>query len=106
MMSYELNLTPVSKEQAAKSALLVGIAAIVGSLIPLIPFIFMQNEIAYGIVASVVVSAVILFLIGWYKSVVTVGRPYRSGLQMAIIGTASALAGFAIALLVSGGRGM
>ncbi len=106
MMSYELNLSPVSKEQAAKSALLVGIAAIIGSLIPLVPFIFLQNEIAYGIIVSIIVSAIVLFAIGWYKSVVTVGRPYRSGMQMAVIGTASALAGFLIALLVSGGRGM
>jgi VIT1/CCC1 family predicted Fe2+/Mn2+ transporter len=103
MMSYELNLAPVPKDQAAKSALLVGVASIVGSLIPLVPFIILQHEIALGIVLSVVVSAVILFLIGWYKSVVTVGRPYRSGLQMAIIGTASALAGFGIAFLVAGG---
>jgi len=106
MMSYELNLSPVAKGQAAKSALLVGIAAIVGSIIPLVPFIFLQHEIALGIVASIIVSAIILFFIGWYKSVVTVGKPYRSGLQMAVIGTASALAGFAIALLVSGGKGM
>lgn len=106
MMSYELNLSPVAKGQAAKSALLVGIAAIVGSIIPLVPFIFLQHDIPLGIVASIIVSAIILFFIGWYKSVVTVGKPYRSGLQMAVIGTASALAGFAIALLVSGGKGM
>jgi VIT1/CCC1 family predicted Fe2+/Mn2+ transporter len=106
MMSYELNLSPVAEGQAAKSALLVGIAAIIGSVIPLVPFIFLQNDIPVGIVVSIIVSAIILFFIGWYKSVMTVGRPYRSGLQMAIIGTLSALAGFAIALLVSGGKGM
>jgi VIT1/CCC1 family predicted Fe2+/Mn2+ transporter len=106
MMSYELNLSPVAEGQAAKSALLVGIAAIIGSVIPLVPFIFLQNDIPMGIVVAIIVSAIILFFIGWYKSVMTVGRPYRSGLQMAIIGTLSALAGFAIALLVSGGKGM
>jgi VIT1/CCC1 family predicted Fe2+/Mn2+ transporter len=106
MMSYELNLSPVAEGQAAKSALLVGIAAIIGSVIPLVPFIFLQHDIPMGIVVAIIVSAIILFFIGWYKSVMTVGRPYRSGLQMAIIGTLSALAGFAIALLVSGGKGM
>jgi VIT1/CCC1 family predicted Fe2+/Mn2+ transporter len=103
MMSYELNLSPVAKEQAAKSALLVGVAAIVGSLIPLTPFIVLQHELYWGIVVSILVSATVLFLVGWYKARVTVGRPGRSGLEMALIGTASALAGFAIALLVSGG---
>jgi len=44
-----------------------------------------------------------LFVIGWYKAKVTVGRPARSGLQMLLIGIVSALAGFGIAFLVSGG---
>jgi predicted membrane protein (TIGR00267 family) len=105
MMSNELNLSPVAADQASKSALLVGTSAIVGSLVPLIPFVLMQKEIFWAIIAALVVSAAMLFLIGWYKSKITIGRPYRSGLQMALIGTASALAGFAIALLVSGGGG-
>ena len=105
MMSYELHLAPVSKVQARNSALLVGIAAIVGSIIPLVPFVLMQHEIMTAIVAPIIVSAIILFAIGWYKARATVGRPGRSGLQMALIGTASALAGFAIAYLVGGGVG-
>ena len=105
MMSYELSLQPVSEDQARKSALLVGIAAIVGSLIPLVPFVILQNDIPMGIVTSIVVCAFVLFAIGWYKAKTTVGRPGRSGLQMALIETASALAGFAIAFLVGGGAG-
>ena len=105
MMSYELHLAPVTKEQARDSAFLVGIAAIVGSIIPLVPFVLLQHEIMTAIVAAIIVSAVVLFAIGWYKARATVGRPGRSGLQMALIGTASALAGFAIAYLVGGGAG-
>ena len=105
MMSNELNLAPVAAEQALKSALLVGLAAIAGSLVPLMPFVILQHDILGAIIAALIVSAVMLFVIGWYKSKMTIGRPYRSGLQMAIIGTASALAGFLIALLVSGGQG-
>src|SRR5213594_1090893 len=90
MMAHELNLAPVGKTQARRSAILVGLAAILGSLVPLIPF---------------VVSAITLFLIGWWKARTTVGRPTRSGVQMAIIGLASAIAGFGIAFLVSGGVG-
>ena len=106
MMSYELHLEPVPENQARKSALLVGSAAIVGSLIPLVPFVLMQHEILTGIVTSIVISAIILYVIGWYKAKVTVGRPGKSGLQMALIGTASALAGFAIAYFVGGGAGV
>src|SRR6058998_834832 len=77
MMAHELNLAPVEKTQARKSAILVGVA----------------------------VSTTTLFLIGWWKARTTIGRPTRSGVQMAIIGIASAVAGFGIAFLVSGGRG-
>jgi len=105
MMAHELNLAPVGKTQARRSAILVGLAAILGSLVPLIPFIVIGRDILLGIAVSLVVSAITLFLIGWWKARTTVGRPTRSGVQMAIIGLASAIAGFGIAFLVSGGVG-
>ena len=107
MMAHELKLAPVDKTQARKSALLVGVAAIVGSIIPLLPFLAYggtatQSEIFMGILVSMVLSAVTLFLIGWYKGKATIGRPFRSGTQMVAIGIVSALAGFGIAYLVGG----
>ena len=112
MMAHELNLAPVDPMQARKSAVLVGFAAIIGSLIPLAPFFVVRpgvigggviQDLWTGIVASMVVSAATLFFIGWYKARITIGRAGRSGLQMLLIGIASALAGFGIAYLVSGG---
>lgn len=105
MMAHELNLAPVDREQARRSGVLVGIAAIVGSLIPLVPFVAFRADIEAGnilngIVGSLIVSAVTLFLIGWYKAKATVGRPARSGAQMLAIGIVAALAGFGIAYLV------
>jgi VIT1/CCC1 family predicted Fe2+/Mn2+ transporter len=100
MMAHELSLAPVDRGQARKSALLVGVAAIVGSLIPLAPFLVTGDAIATGILASLAVSAAALFVIGWFKAKKTVGRPARSGAQMLLIGLASALAGFLIAYLV------
>ncbi len=105
MMAHELNLAPVEETQARRSALIVGFAAIVGSLIPLVPFFATGADILLGIAISLVVSAITLFVIGWYKASTTIGRPARSGLQMLLIGITSALAGFGIAFLVSGGRG-
>lgn len=106
MMAHELNLSPVDPKQARKSALLVGVAAIVGSVIPLLPFLLTGKNILGGIIASLILSAITLFAIGWWKAKFTVGRPGRSGLQMLLIGIASALAGFGIAFLVSGGKGL
>lgn len=98
MMAEEHQLTPTDRSRAFRSALVVGISAIVGSLIPLVPFAFLPvNE---SMLASVVVTALVLFVVGAYKARITVGRPYRSGLEMAVIGTASALVGYAVGALL------
>jgi VIT1/CCC1 family predicted Fe2+/Mn2+ transporter len=51
-------------------------------------------------VVSVVITALILFSVGAYKARVTVGHPGRSGLEMALIGTLSALVGFVVGYLL------
>jgi len=45
---------------------------------------------------SIVIAALTLFIVGVYKARVTVGKPFRSGMEMAIIGTLSALAGYVV----------
>lgn len=103
MMAHELHLAPLEEDQARRSAIIVGFAAILGSLIPLIPFLLFRApaETPMAMTGSVIVAAITLFAIGWYKGRTTVGRPFRSGIQMLIIGTISAIAGFLIAYLVS-----
>jgi VIT1/CCC1 family predicted Fe2+/Mn2+ transporter len=49
---------------------------------------------------SVLVTASVLFGIGAYKARVTVGKPMRSGVEMAVIGTLSALAGYLVGFLL------
>ncbi|HZQ08100.1 MAG TPA: VIT1/CCC1 transporter family protein [Anaerolineae bacterium] len=96
MMAEELKLAPVEKYGAPRAALIVGLAAIVGSFIPLLPFILFP--VTSAIWLALVVSVLTLFAVGAYKARVTVGRVYRSGLEMAVIGTASALVGYAVGL--------
>ncbi|NMC00950.1 MAG: iron transporter [Chloroflexi bacterium] len=105
MMADELKLQPVDEQRVLRSALIVGVAAIIGSLIPLIPFFFLASGLVsrgLSIGISLGVSAVALFLVGVYKARQTVGRPGRSGVQMAVIGIASALAGYGIGTLFGG----
>jgi VIT1/CCC1 family predicted Fe2+/Mn2+ transporter len=97
MMSEELQLSPPEKSNAFNSAIIVGMSALVGSFIPLFPFFFWA--VAPSIWISIVVSALTLFIVGVYKARVTVGRPFRSGMQMAVIGTVSALAGYVVGLI-------
>lgn len=96
MMSYELDLAPVEKSEARRSFLIVGSSTVLGSLIPLIPYLFVGANILAGTAASVVFSGSVLFLIGAYEAKATVGSLFRSGLQLAAIGLAAGLAGFLI----------
>ena len=97
MMSEEFQLTPPEKSKAVRSALLVGFSALVGSFIPLFPFFFWA--VKPSIIISIIIAALTLFIVGVYKARVTVGKPFRSGLEMAIIGTLSALAGYVVGWL-------
>lgn len=97
MMSEEFKMTPPEKSSAFTSALIVGFSALVGSLIPLFPFFFWN--VGLSIPLSIVIAALTLFIVGVYKARVTVGKPLRSGVQMAVIGTVSALAGYVVGLI-------
>ena len=83
---------------AEHHAWVVGISAVIGSLVPLAPFPFLP--VITSMWVSVLITAAVLFAIGAYKARVTIGHPMRSGLQMTIIGTLSALAGFAVGALL------
>lgn len=94
MMSDELHLAPVETKSVVTSSLLVGFAAVVGSLIPVGPFLFLPTNLAIPV--CLVFSAASLFVVGVYKAKTMVGSWWKSGLQMTIIGLAAALIGFGI----------
>jgi VIT1/CCC1 family predicted Fe2+/Mn2+ transporter len=92
MLAEEHQLSPVDRRTALKSAIVVGLAAVIGSLIPLAPFAIFP--VGTSMLVSVVITAIVLFGVGFYKARVTVGRPLKSGMEMAVIGTLSALVGY------------
>lgn len=97
MMAHELQLQPVEEDGLLSDALLVGVSAVVGSLVPLFPFFFLPRVTAMWV--GLIASALVLFGVGAFKARITVGRPARSGMQMMVIGMVSALAGYAIGAL-------
>jgi VIT1/CCC1 family predicted Fe2+/Mn2+ transporter len=97
MMRNELKLAPIEASNELRVALLVGVSAIIGSLIPLLPFLLLPISAAVPI--ALALSALALFGLGAYKARVTVGVPSRSGLQLAAIGIVSALFGYFIGAL-------
>lgn len=106
MMTEELNLAEVDASRPLTAAIWVGLSALIGSLVPLLPFLilFFTGNILNGdriiiVIISLIVSALTLFLLGAFKAKLTVGKWYRSGLQITLIGIVSALFGYVIGYL-------
>jgi predicted membrane protein (TIGR00267 family) len=98
MMEEELHLYPEEYKNPIKDAVIVGVSATVGSLVPLIPFIFLPIQEA--IIGSIILSIIVLFLTGYVKGHLTTGKKIRSGIELAVIGMAAALAGYAIGAIL------
>ncbi len=94
MMCEELHLEPVETKEVLKASIIVTIAAIIGSLIPLTPFLILERS--FAVLASVAVSALALFAIGAYEAVTLVGDWRKNGIRMVVIGLGAALVGFLI----------
>ena len=98
MMKYELNLEEPDPRRARKSAFNIGGAYIVGGLIPLSPYFFLQSP-EEALRWSVLVTLVCLFLFGFFKSRVTGINPWWGAVRVMLIGAAAAAAAFFVARL-------
>jgi predicted membrane protein (TIGR00267 family) len=91
-------LEEVDRKQALPSAIIVGVSALIGSFIPLIPFMFLP--VKTGMIVALLASSVTLFIVGYYKAKKTIGRSFlRQGIEMMVIGMASALVGYLVGSL-------
>lgn len=98
MMNDELKLEPVDRKDGLSSAAWVGISAIIGSFIPLTAFFFFSVKTA--IIISLFISTLSLFIVGYYKAHVTLGRNrVKQGIEMLAIGMLSAFVGYFIGSL-------
>jgi len=100
MMSEELHMYKEEYQNPAKSAAVVFIAAMIGSIVPILPFLFMPINAA--VIGAIVVSLLALFIAGAYKARITVGEWWKGGLEIAIIGLAAALIGYVIGAALAG----
>ena len=98
MMTDELNLSSGLLMNPMRSAVIVGVAAIVGSTIPLLPFFFFS--VGMSVWASLVLSTIALFITGAVKARYTIGSWVKNGAEMAVIGMLTALAGYGLGLLL------
>ena len=97
MMAEEIRLFP-EETRPLESAAVVGLSAVIGSAIPLLPFFVLPVKAAIPV--TLLLSAGFLFLVGMAKARLTVGDGWKSGIQMLVIGLASALIGYLIGVIL------
>jgi VIT1/CCC1 family predicted Fe2+/Mn2+ transporter len=101
MLAEELKVSPVEESGLLKTAVIVGFAAVVGSLIPVAPFFGLSVWVAVW--GAIALAGASLFAVGAYKaSILGVGIWWKSGLQMLAIGLVTAIVSYAIGALVVG----
>jgi len=101
MMRYELGLEEPDPKRARQSAATIGSAYLVGGLIPLMPYILM-NDMMEALNISVGVTLIALLVFGGVKGRFTGINPLRAGLQTMTVGGIAAAVAFGVAKMVGG----
>jgi predicted membrane protein (TIGR00267 family) len=99
MMAEEHGRLPVSRREALRNALIVGVSAAVGSLLPVVPYFFAPITAASWVACGV--AAASLFALGAYKARVAALHAGKSGAELAAIGIVTALVGYAVGAFFS-----
>ena len=99
MMKYELGLDEPDPNRATKSALTIGLAYVVGGLVPLSPY-FLIVRPQEALLYSIGITLVCLFIFGYFKAKVTGQPPVGGAIKVMLIGAAAASAAFSIARLL------
>ena len=100
MMRFELGLEEPEPDRAWKSASTIALAYIVGGVIPLTAYVFLDDaQSALRLSAAVTLAALAVF--GGIKGRFTGVPVFRSALQTSVIGSLAAAAAFAIARWIS-----
>ena len=100
MMRFELGLEEPDPRRALRSALTIAASYIAGGLVPLAPYMLMDDAQS-ALLVSVVLTIVALAVFGYVKGHFTGADPLRSAFQTTLIGGLAAAAAFGIARLLT-----
>jgi len=88
MMREELGFASETFDSPARSALTVGGSYLAGATVPVLPYLFLEPS--RGVLASAVVTILVLFAVGAAKTVITSRSWWRSGLESMMTGIVAA----------------
>jgi VIT1/CCC1 family predicted Fe2+/Mn2+ transporter len=101
MMKYELGLDKPDRKRAQYSALNIGVAYIVGGIVPLSAYFFTQTP-HEGLIYSSLITILCLLIFGYFKARFTGQPPFSGAFKTMGIGVIAAVAAYSIAKLFVG----
>lgn len=103
MMRYELGLDEPDINRARQSALTIGISYIIGGIVPLSTYFPVFSSNAHdGFVYSCFITAICLFVFGFFKTKIIGQPPLMGAIKTLFIGALAAGSAYIIANLISG----
>ena len=99
MLREELGLGDEAFENPIKIGLTMGVSFLIGSIVPLLPYFFFNAHAA--LIVATAAGVVFLFALGAFKTRITKLSWFRSGMEMLLIGTGSAIVGYLLGLVIS-----
>lgn len=100
MMRFELGLEKPDEKRAGKSALNIGLAYVIGGMIPLLAYFFTEKP-EQGLFFSTIITLICLFFFGFLKSRVTGHPPLVGALRITFIGALAGGSAYLLAKLVA-----
>lgn len=94
MMTEELGFPPNHRESPLRNGTIIGIASFLGGFIPIASYVFLSKEPAF--LASVILSAIVVFFLGVLKARYTDKSWLSAGLKMMAIALLTAVVTFFI----------
>ena len=101
MMRFELGLEQPDEKRATKRALNIGLAYVVGGLVPLAPYFF-TGDVHKGLIYSCILTVISLFFFGYFKNKTIGNSPIIGALRMTVTGVLAAGVAFIVAKMIQG----
>lgn len=99
MMLHEYRMCPEPRQMSLKRGLVMWGSYFVGGFFPVLPYILLPVDSAFGI--SILITLIVLFAIGVYKTKFTGKSWWKSGLEMMLVSISAAAIGYAVGRIVA-----
>ncbi len=101
MMKFELGMDKPDTKRAKKSAFNIGIAYIIGGVIPLTSYWFTTSP-RDGLLWSALMTVICLFVFGFVKNRIIKQNPWKGAIRVTVIGVLAAATAYVAAKLIGG----